>query len=299
MNRTLNDLLTGIIDYAGLFPPAALDMQTATDNYAAYYKSDEARWLGRFVVPVARLAEFEQAAQEISPDQRPRENEAWRLTVLAGANLESDVKTIVGFNERLAQSSILVDTIEIKAEHREKIGASMSQLPQFLTPYFEIPIAHDPTEPIKTIADLGARAKVRTGGVKAEDFPSSFNLARFIAICAAEDVPFKATAGLHHPVRSINQLTYEPESATSLMHGFLNLFLAAAFAQTGLRIEQLAELLEERSPAAFQFDADSVIWREQMVVRGQVRNARSLFAISFGSCSFEEPLADLKKIGLL
>jgi hypothetical protein len=165
--------------------------------------------------------------------------------------------------------------------------------------YFEIPIADDPSELIQIISETGARAKARTGGVTADGFPSAFQLARFIKACADHDVPFKATAGLHHPLRSVNNLTYQLESAKVLMHGFLNVFIGAAFAQNGMDVERLAELLEERSATAFQFDQGSVSWRGEMVVRGQLRVTRGLLAIGFGSCSFEEPIADLRTLGLL
>jgi hypothetical protein len=193
----------------------------------------------------------------------------------------------------------VIDSIEIKASRPSEIGNAMKLMPVEIAPYFEIPIGDDPAELIESIAETEARAKVRTGGVTADAFPSSFNLARFIKLCAEADVPFKATAGLHHPLRSINKMTYAPDSASTMMHGFLNVFLAAAFAQNGVDVGRLIELLEEKSPDAFQFDSGCVIWRGEMVVRGQLRNSRNLLAVAFGSCSFEEPIDDLKKIGLL
>ncbi len=295
---SLQDFLAGLIDYAGLFPPATLEMSSAVRNYAAYRKSENARFLGRFIVPVARLREFEQAVSDYQ--EAVRESDPWLISALAGADLGADLKKIADFNERISlERDTYIDTIEIKIERAVDIEHVMSLTPKTLTTYFEIPIANSPTELIKAIAAAGARAKVRTGGVTADAFPSAFNLARFIKICAEEDAPFKATAGLHHPIRSVNQLTYEPDSGTEMMHGFLNVFLAAAFACNGMEIEQLVELLEEKSPDAFQFDSGSVVWGGQMVVRGQLRNTRSLIAISFGSCSFEEPIEDLRKINLL
>jgi hypothetical protein len=304
MNNSLRDLLSALIDYAGLFPPAALDMATATSKYAKYRES-EYRWaLGRFVVPVARLDEFEKAVEGIPPTGGSAEDNIWRLTALGGADLSSDLNRISVFNQKHAGEAV-IDTIEIKAERSVEIENAMKLAPAELTPYFEIPIKDDPirlaklTDLIKSIAETEARAKVRTGGVTADAFPSPLNLARFIKICAEEDVPFKATAGLHHPLRSVNKLTYAPDSATAMMHGFLNVFLAAAFAQNGMEVDRLIELLEEKSPDAFQFDSGGVTWRDEMIVRGQLRNSRNLLAIAFGSCSFEEPIEDLKKIGLL
>jgi len=304
MNHSLRDLLLGLIDYAGLFPPAALDMSTATRKYAEY-REGEYRWaLGRFIVPVARLDEFEKAVEEILPDGGWEGNEFWRLSALGGGDLSSDLNRIAEFNRKCATLDspagvAIIDAIEIKAAQPADIENAMKLTPANLTPYFEIPIGGDPTELIKSVAETEARAKVRTGGVTADAFPSSFDLARFIKICAEEDAPFKATAGLHHPLRSVNRLTYAPDSASAMMHGFLNVFLAAAFAQSGMDADRLVELLEEKSPEAFHFDSGGVTWRDEMIVRGQLRNSRNLLAIAFGSCSFEEPIEDLKKIGLL
>jgi hypothetical protein len=298
MNNSLQDLLTNLIDYAGLFPPAALAMNSAARNYDAYRRGENSRRLGRFIVPVSRLEEFERAAADFLKTEEKRD--PWLLSALAGSDLGADLTKIADFNERHAsEKDAFIDTIETRAESAADIERQISLLPKPLISYFEIPIAADPTQLITAIAAKDARAKVRTGGVRSDNFPSSFALARFIKTCADQDVPFKATAGLHHPLRSINRLTSEPDSAPVLMHGFLNVFLAAAFAYNGMDIEELVELLEERSPEAFQFDSGSVTWRGQMVVRGQLRNARSLFAISFGSCSFEEPIEDLQKINLL
>jgi hypothetical protein len=298
MNHSLRDLLLGLIDYAGLFPPAALDMPTAARKYAEY-RETEYRWaLGRFVVPVARLDEFEEAVEGILPSGAQERDDFWRLSALSGGDLSSDLNRIADFNQKRAGAAV-IDTIEIKAGRAGDIENAMSLTPANLTPYFEIPISDDPTELIKSVAETEARAKVRTGGVTADAFPSSFDLARFIKICAEEDVPFKATAGLHHPLRSVNRLTYAPDSASAMMHGFLNVFLAAAFAQSGMDVDRLVELLEEKSPEAFQFDSGGVTWRDEMIVRGQLRNSRNLLAIAFGSCSFEEPIEDLKKIVLL
>lgn len=292
MNATLNEFLTGVIDYAGLFPPASLDMDAAVRNFAAYSKSEYAGWLGRFVVPVSRLAEFENAAIETP--------EAWRLSVLVGADLASDLESIRQFNQRHGdRAKPPIDSIEIKAVTPEEIRANADFIPSGLAAYFEIPIHSDPQPLISALSESGARAKVRTGGVTAEAFPSGAELAEFLARCAECDLPFKATAGLHHPIRSIHPLTYEPESASALMHGFLNLFLAATFAQNGMSVRLIEQLIEERSPAAFSFESGAVIWRGHQVVRAHLRNTRSLFALSFGSCSFDEPVEDLKRIGLL
>ena len=189
MIYSLRDLLLGLIDYAGLFPPAALDMRTATRKYAEYREGECRLALRRFIVPVARLDEFEKAAEGILPDGG-WENDFWRLSALGSADLTS-TDGIAEFNQKHATGDssagvALIDTIEIKAgtggrhRRRNEVDADESHV------YLEIPISDDPAELIKSIAETGARAKVRTGGVTADAFPSSFDLARFIKICAEE-----------------------------------------------------------------------------------------------------------------
>src|SRR5262249_5771937 len=155
-------------DYAGLFPPAALDMSAATRKYAEY-REGEYRWaLGRFIVPVARLDEFENAAEGILPDGGWEGNEFWRLSALGGGDHSSDLNRIAEFNKKYAASdspagAAIIDTIEIKAGRPADIENAMMLTPAKLAPYFEIPISDDPTELIETIAETEARAKVRTG----------------------------------------------------------------------------------------------------------------------------------------
>ncbi|MEP7336727.1 MAG: hypothetical protein ABI977_03100, partial [Acidobacteriota bacterium] len=238
--KTIRFLLEHLIDYAGLFPPAELTMAEAVKNYAAYRQSERAWMLGRFIVPAARLDEFEQAASEYWP--RDTEDGFWKLSVLAGANLEADIAHVNRFSRRQTVGEggsvmpILIDTIEFKAATIAEIEAAMRVMRTSdlaLTCFIEIPIGDDPRELIKVIGAEGAFAKVRTGGVVVNAFPSAHDLASFISICAEEDVGFKATAGLHHPLRSVDRLTYKPDSDSAMMHGFLNVFLAAAFAQNG------------------------------------------------------------------
>src|SRR5262245_45534565 len=174
MIHSLRELLLGLIDYAGLFPPAALDMATATRKYAEYRES-EYRWaLGRFVVPVARLDEFEKAAEGILPSGAQERDDFWRLSALGGGDLSSDLNRVAEFNQKRAGAAV-IDTIEIKAGRAGDIDNAMSLTPANLTPYFEIPINGDPAELIKSVAEMEARAKVRTGGVTADAFPSSFD----------------------------------------------------------------------------------------------------------------------------
>ena len=127
-------------------------------------------------------------------------------------------------------------------------------------------------------------AKVRTGGLNAESTPAADLLADFLCSAAARRLPFKATAGLHHPIRST-------------MHGFLNVFAGAAFAWQGMDRVAVARLLDETDPQAFEFRDDELRWREWRASTAEVEQARRDFAHSFGSCSFTEPLDGLRALG--
>jgi hypothetical protein len=301
MKESVRILVGELIDYAGLFPPAGLGMRPAVENYAEYLRGDHSWMLGRFIVPVARLGEFEEAAAELLPRGNPVY--PWRLSALAGGDLTADLKTIIAFNRLHATDesagAAVVDTVELKAETGEIIERASWLLPRTLTSYFEIPINRNLDHLLAALVAKGLRAKVRTGGVTEQAFPSPAELAHFISACAARQVAFKATAGLHHPLRASHRLTYEPESASATMHGFLNVFLAAAFARFGLAEEGVRKLLEETSPDVFGFDEEGVKWRDHQLTLQRLAVARGEFAAAFGSCSFEEPVEDLKRISLL
>lgn len=345
MLHTTRTLLAGIVDYAGLFPPAKLDMPAAVRNYASYLACPHAWMLGRFIVPISRLDEFERDAAplfpaplaSLTPDtDAPEPPEPWRISVIAGEDPDADIERIFAFNQRhappetdpaadsdddsdapthaetrasAAQDSsaesglgggAVIDTIEIKATSGRDIDRLMTIVPEQLDAYFEIPTAADPRGMIAAMAGTGARAKMRTGGVTPDAFPPPEHIARFIAACASADVAFKATAGLHHPLRGAFNLTYEPNCPRATMYGFLNVFLAAALLRTGEATEaEAVQLLTESNATNFRFVEQGIAWREKRIPAARLALVRENFAISFGSCSFDEPVSDLKAMTLL
>jgi hypothetical protein len=291
-------LLEGLVDYAGLFPPAALPMRDAVARYATYRAGVRRAMLGRFVVPVARLEELAiEHAALASPPGVSRGSPAgpWRLAVLAGA---VDAVTIDAFNTAHA-ARLVIDTVEAKADDEATIGALASALGSRYTLYVEVPVRQDPSALVAAIARHGLRAKIRTGGVTPEAFPTTSEVLRFLVACVAAGVPFKATAGLHHPLRGEFALTYAADSPRGTMHGFLNVFLAALLLRGGVPAAEVASLLEEREGSAITVDGDGIGWRGHRIGHAAIRAARSEFAGSFGSCSFEEPVQDLTTLRLL
>ncbi|MCZ6776783.1 MAG: hypothetical protein O7D34_10045 [Ignavibacteria bacterium] len=300
MNSALA-LLSHSIDYAGLFPPASLDMKSAVKNYAAYLESLDVWMLGRFIVPVSRLEEFESAALNVLP--RDIDSRAWGLSVLGGDNLHEETKKIVAFNDKHWRPTnggrAIIDAVEIKAHTQKEIQQAASLVPKEIAAYFEIPISDDPASLIDMIADAGGRAKVRTGGITQDAFPKADDLVHFTAKCVRAGVPFKATAGLHHPIRSTYPLTYEKDSPKGMMYGFLNLLLASAFIFDGVKPEEAVEVLEEESKDRFRFEDDGINWRKRKITNEKISATRRTVVISFGSCSFREPTDELKSMDLL
>ncbi len=294
--KSVDALLSGLVDYAGLFPPASEDMRPALENYASYIQSPDRPALGRFIVPISRLNELEESARGIMP-QRPG-SEPWRLSVLVAEDVRSAGEEMLKYNGRHSSGSAdghaVIDVVELKASTVDEIGYQRQDLPPSFTAYFEIPITAEVPALVKTISRVGARAKVRTGGITPEGFPRARALADFIAACKRETVAFKATAGLHHALRGKYPLTYEPSSQSGMMYGFLNVFIAAALLYAGESEDTALTSLEETDPSGFRFDDDAIHWREKRISAPHIRAFRSEFAISFGSCSFREPVEELR-----
>ena len=294
----LHLLLEHSIDYAGLFPPAGLAMRPALERYAAYRISPDAWALGRFVVPAGRLEELESTAGELLP---ARPDDPWRLSVLLGPDPAADVRRLSELNCRHAAAgagALVADVVELKADTADAVEAMLAKLPQHLTAFVELPVTRDPAPALSAIARHGAGAKVRTGGVTEDAFPATADLLRFLRTAVSAGVPFKATAGLHHPIRARYRLTYEPDSPSGTMYGFLNLFLAAAFLRQGMSDADAARLLEEGDPASLAFDRGGVTWRGHRLEAEALVEARARGLSSFGSCSFEEPIGDLASLHL-
>ncbi|MGH9587856.1 MAG: hypothetical protein ACRD3F_12950, partial [Acidobacteriaceae bacterium] len=125
-------------------------------------------------------------------------------------------------------------------------------------------------------------------------FPPPESIADFLLACAHAKVAFKATAGLHHAVRGEYKLTYDPRSAKSTMYGFANIFLAAVLAARGAEKQALLQTLEARE---FTFTDQEVRWLGLQCSTDEIAAVRREFAISYGSCSFEEPIEEARKLG--
>jgi hypothetical protein len=288
--NALRELLGGIVDYAGLFPPAALDMPSAVRNYAAY-RGDPGAWmLGRFVLPVARFTEFADAHASLAG----HDAEPWRVSALLGPDARLDIARVDAFNAMQAGRAV-VDSLEGKFTTPGEIETAAEMVKGRMQLYAEIPLDRDPEPLIAAVKRAGVRAKMRTGGVVADSVPPPSLVVRFMRACLDANVTFKATAGLHHPLRAEYPLTYDAGAASGVMFGYLNVFLAAAVMANGASDADAIRVLEERDPSAFSFDGE-IRWREHAISASHAKDVRDRIAVSFGSCSFREPVDELQSL---
>jgi hypothetical protein len=303
----LHALLAGAVDYAGLFPPASLDMRAAVRAYERYRRGPHAGLLGALVVPAMCLDEcaVELDALDSGPGEAP-----WPLSVVSGELVDGDISRALRFSRAGGRGpSAQVVSVEARAASVTAVMRLATLVPRAMTLAVEIPLSLGRDERRAVLSAVKAAdriAKLRTGGVVADAIPAPDLVAEFIWDCARIGVPFKATAGLHHPVRSEQSLTYDADSPRAVMHGFLNVFLAAVAAWKAAPSDQsaappplLAQLLDERDSSAFAQQGAAIRWRELEITEADIAGARGGLVRTFGSCSFAEPVEDLEALGWL
>lgn len=286
--RAIDSLLAELIDYAGLYPPASLDMHTAARNYLEYRQSTHGQALGRFIVDLESFPYLWDAAGEYV--------RGIRLSVIASG--DGDWDDHQGELHRLMEKGFVLESIEIKGAEAAEVGRIAMRIPSTVTAYFEVPVDADAGH-LDAVAGAGARVKIRTGGTASDAIPSTESLAQMLSELAARRLKFKATAGLHHPIRGRHALTYADGSPTAVMHGFVNLACAAALLHFGGDAREAQSVLEEEWPGAWQVTPEAIIWEENSWNADELREVRREFFAGFGSCSFEEPVRSLEALGWL
>lgn len=315
MSVSLVSLLAGIIDYAGLFPPAKLPFDQAIRNYIRYRSEPEAWMLGRFILPAARLAELGAFRQEAAP---------LALSVLGRGGgsireflqgLADDLEAILAFHHEWGEPA-LVEVLELRlpadllAADRLKDLRTAVQGPRDLLEKAGLPsvltcieIERGPNwldhfgrlaEVLLEDSERRLGFKLRCGGLEASAFPAVDDVSFVLTACRHLRVPLKFTAGLHHPIRR-----FDPTVQTK-MHGFVNVFVAGVLAQVHeLEEEQVRAIVADEDATHFRFDDDGLWWKDQHATHAEIVVARHEAVTSFGSCSFDEPRDDLRALGWL
>ncbi|MGB0716116.1 MAG: hypothetical protein ACPGXK_09575 [Phycisphaerae bacterium] len=325
MTASHRALFAGILDYAGLFPPAKLPLDTALANFRAYRQTNESWMLARFICPAGKLGDLTgwMAAQGVGASEWP-----FHLSVL-GQGTATDTEAFFSLHGDDVDAMrhvrdahpewVSYDAFEVRLPpadggsessrslldrlRRPEGGGLASDIPLFV----EVPPGQDwqsawreSMQAIRTVNDsLHDEAapigfKLRCGGVEPAHFPSVERVAFVIAEATKAGVPLKFTAGLHHPLRHFN------EAMGCEMHGFVNVFAAGVLARVhGMGQDGVAEILRAERWDDFGFDDEGLSFGDHRVDLAALTSQRAVACTSYGSCSFDEPREDLAEAGLL
>ena len=333
MKESLRTFMNGLIDYAGLFPPADLPLDKAINEYFEQLKSDNSAMLSRFIIPISKLNDLDNFIPLFS------DIGSLRLSVLGGGGKTDDEylskinQNIADINEYRKKHSdkIQIDVIECKMATNSPSKSTMQEATTLLnenglTHYHEftelLPVGINystnedesswdevivPT--VELISEMkGAGVKLRCGGVVKEAFPSVEQVAAMIQTCVLAKAPMKFTAGLHHPIRHF------ADEYDEFMHGFINTFGAGIFATTFPTPKNsqekyqmfilLSHMIADQNAENFSFNNDSMSWKvrddrdtEFEIDAEKIENARKKSMMSYGSCSFQDPIDDLTQLG--
>jgi hypothetical protein len=302
VSASLQALLAKSIDYAGMFPPCSLDLESALRNQAQYVRSPDAWMLGAFVLPVEQFDAARQLLSQFDPLHPLRVAALGPKTANADVFLEAVEKADAAIRWLSSNVDLVaISHLEMFLPHDvdlDLLDEARSILGD-LQAFWEAP----PDKAQRTIALLAEHNsdadsatfgyKLRTGGVTADAFPTSAQIAEALVTPATHQLPIKFTAGLHHPIRQFR------DEVKTKMHGFLNVLGAAVLAaEHRWDAHQTSVMLEDENADSFSFTDDLLAWREWKIDIERLKYRRK-FVTSFGSCSFDEPREDLRALGFL
>lgn len=300
-------LLDKVIDYAGIFPPSQLPLNEAINNYADYMNEGDSWILGPFVFPAHNLSKLDEYMDlftsekplSISAIIRRATNSAEMMTFL-----EEDLQTIQNFEKKYGGIT-KVEVLELPLPSLSLCQTDFEQIRALIekynvTCYCEIPIGNGFNEEeldkcLELISNTNKlRAKLRTGSVKKELIPNVDVVSTFIYLCKKHQVPMKFTAGLHHPMRM-----YRDEVKTK-MHGFVNVFTAGFMAfYHDLASKQIQDILSDENHRNFSFQKDKLVWNDLEIPIKDIKNLRTKYVCSFGSCNFIGPIKEFIDLNII
>ncbi len=294
MHDSLRNFLAGLIDYAGLFPPASLALAETVASHRHSLEGDYGWIIGRFVLPVALLAEL--PADDVFP-----------LAVIVSAEIAPEEVQLLGqFRDRIelvetrlpaGDDAVRHCTAHLTELQRQLAASGLRRVGLFL----EAEGSESLAEAIaafarnhaedQTIRALGLKLRCACADAAA---PPPETVAATIGLCRRHNLAMKFTAGLHQPLRHA-----EPKTG-AMLHGFLNIFAAALLLWSfRLSEDEAAACLDDGNPEHFRFRHEGLSWRDKTVATAEILKIRKTKLIGFGSCSFDEPVAGLQALGLL
>ncbi|NUR97034.1 MAG: hypothetical protein HOV67_17475 [Kribbellaceae bacterium] len=291
---TVPALFRHLVDDASMFPPGNLPLTEAVAAHRAHRASPYADLVGPFVcadedlMRVATEAARTRTGSGPQPDPGVDHGPLAVTVVISGG--AGGIEPAVRWGDR--SGDVEVQAVEIRLRDEDDLSRNALRVVRACddcfdeeTAYVEVGMDGGWERALDVVADAGYAAKLRTGGLDAHLFPTSAQVAAFITACLDRELPFKCTAGLHNAVR------HTAEDSGFEHHGFLNVLLATRASLDGASQDELVHLLENR-------DGEELASRMRELTEDQAASTRRWFT-SFGSCSIDEPLADLKSLGLM
>ena len=275
--RSAPPLFRHLIDDAALFPPGNAPIEAAVPAHLALRTGPLSDLVGPFLCPASRIPELRAALAE---------DRSLEVGVIVDTGVESVTEAVAAAHAddrlRTVMLEVPVPVGSDLAAGAARVVEQVGQSAPDVRLHVELPRSAGWREALDVLAGAGRGAKFRTGGLTQELFPSDAELAAFVLACWERAVPFKCTAGLHHAVRYT-----DPETGFR-HHGVLNILVATARAVISAQVEQA--LAEERP---------DVLAAEAAALDGATAAATRALFTSYGSCSVDEPVADLRELGLL
>jgi len=299
LSPSVRSAFARLVDYAGLFPPAQLSLAQATAEYREARRGAQAWMLGRFIIPATTLT------------SSPQTGDDPLSVILDGGSDPAEWLEFIGSRIRavavLREKGVAIEALEVPLpaaftadrapdEPLQRVrelleSAKLSDLPIYVEFARRGEWKAVVERAMSAAMRAGCGAKLRCGGLTAQAFPSVDEVVEFLAAANAARVPFKATAGLHHPVRHVDA------AGGFTMHGFLNILAAAALAPRAGR-PLLQQIVAEEDPSAFHFEDATLCWGDERIELGELEDCRQGAFVAYGSCSFSEPVEDLTALGV-
>ncbi|MFB9801433.1 hypothetical protein [Streptomonospora salina] len=277
-------MYAALLDDAALFPPGDAPMDAAVAAHLRYRAGPQSPMTGPFIVPAGRIPELGRALAR-------RPGAALRVSVTVPDGPDGVGPALEAARARPAIEAVAVEVAAHRGDDDAQTAANTARaaaaleehLPARTAGFVELPRGTDPRRSLDALSGTAQLAKLRTGGTRADAFPSEAELAAALGAAARRGRALKCTAGMHRALR-------HTDTATGFEHhGFLNVLLAVHAALQGADDAEAAAVLSMRDGARAAAAAAEL--------SGDAASAvRALFT-SFGTCSVLEPLEDLVALG--
>lgn len=271
-------LLAGLCDDAALFPPGDAPVARAVPAHRGHRAAWYAELVGPFLATPRHFAEVADVARAtetlvplilVVPDGPAALGAAVQATMAEPGVELVGVELACGPDGSAAQAANTA-AYALARELLEGVRGTV-----------EVRRGPGLQDALDVLASMSYRAKFRTGGTTSSAFPTVDELAAFIVGCTERKLPFKCTAGLHGAARHTDPVTGFEH------HGFLNILAATDVALSGADERTVADTLRIRSGHQLA-----------EFLRPRLDDTRRAFT-GYGTCSIEEPLAELTALGLL